>query len=185
MLNVTDLPLKDAKLFNLKQLGDNRGWFVETYRKSWIEDNIDRGMNFVFDYSSFNKNVNTIRGMHAQTHLQPQSKLVTVLHGAIQDIIIDARRDSPTFGKSCKIHLNDIEPKVLYVPVGFYHGFITLEPNTLVSYKLDNYYNSEAECGVTYNDETLNLGWLMRSDTEITISERDQKHPSWDDAYKF
>jgi dTDP-4-dehydrorhamnose 3,5-epimerase len=185
MLLSASLPLKDAKLFTLKQLKDNRGWFVETYRKSWIEQEIDQHMNFTFDYTSFNSHANTVRGMHAQNHIQPQSKLVSVLHGSIQDVIIDARKDSPTFGQHWSIMLNDIIPQVLYVPAGFYHGFKTLQANTLVHYKLDNYHNAEAECGVMFDDKDLNIDWLLKLQDDLIISERDKKHPSWNDAYKF
>ncbi len=185
MLSVHQLPLKDAKLFSLKKIGDNRGWFVETFRKSWIEEHIDPTMDFKFDYSSFSANVNTVRGMHAQTKNMPQSKLVTVLHGSIQDVIIDARQDSPTFGKSFSVILAEDMPSVLYVPVGFYHGFKTLKPNTLVSYKLDNYYGKASECGVMFNDHVINIDWISAGPEDITISERDQSHPFWDDAYKF
>lgn len=185
MLLASDLPLKDAKLFTLKKLEDNRGWFSETYRKSWIEEFIDPDMNFTFDYSSFNINENTVRGMHAQTLVHPQSKLVTVLCGSIQDVIIDARQDSPTYGKSWTVFLNDIMPQVLYVPVGFYHGFKTLKHNTLVSYKLDNYHNAEAECGVMFDDKSLSIDWLKKDQNDLIISDRDKRHPSWEDAYKF
>lgn len=185
MLKVENLPLEDAKLFTLNHLKDNRGWFVESYRKSWIEDAIDQKMNFVFDYSSFNINSNTVRGMHAQTHIQPQSKLVTVLHGSIQDVIVDARKNSSTFGQYFSVTLSDKFPQVLYIPIGFYHGFKTLEPNTLVSYKLDNYHNAECECGFLFDDNLLNIEWLDKNQKNIIISERDKKHPSWNDAYKF
>lgn len=185
MFKVENLSLQDSKLFTLRHLKDNRGWFVETYRKSWIEDNIDQKMNFVFDYTSFNLLPNTVRGMHAQTHLYPQSKLVTVLHGSIQDVIVDARKDSPTFGQSCSVILTDKSPQVLYVPIGFYHGFITLEANTLVSYKLDNYHNAECECGFLFDDDQMNIDWSIQDQSMITISERDKKHPSWESAYKF
>lgn len=185
MLSVESLPLQDAKLFTLNKIGDRRGWFVETYRKSWIEEHIDWDINFKFDYSSFSEKINTVRGMHAQTLSMPQSKLVTVLHGAIQDVIIDARKNSSTFGQSFTVILSDDIPSVLYVPVGFYHGFKTLKPNTLVSYKLDNYYDEKSECGVIFDDSTLNIQWISAGTDEITISERDQTHPRWNDAYKF
>jgi dTDP-4-dehydrorhamnose 3,5-epimerase len=184
MLEVIDLPLKDAKLFKLGRHHDNRGWFTETFRQSWLRDhNIDT--NFIFEYCSFNTNADTIRGLHAQTADAPQTKLVSVLNGSILDVLVDARLDSPTYGKYCTVELEKSQPSIVYVPPGFYHGFVTLEPNTYVLYKLDNYHNSAAECGVMWNDDTLNIQWPLSGSGTRTISQRDQMHPQWSEAYKF
>jgi dTDP-4-dehydrorhamnose 3,5-epimerase len=182
MITTEDLPLKDAKVFRLQKLYDNRGWFTETFRQTWLDD---AGITneFIFDYWSNNIHIGTIRGMHAQTEDQPQAKLVTVLRGSIQDVLIDARVNSPTYGQTCSVIITSEDPTFIYVPQGFYHGFVTLYPETLVGYKLDNYYNKDAECGVMYNDTTLNIEWNVVEGP--MISDRDQAHPSWNDAYKF
>ena len=182
MITIEDLPLQDAKVFRLQKLYDNRGWFTEIFRQTWLDD---AGITnkFIFDYWSSSTHVGTIRGMHAQTNDQPQAKLVTVLRGSIQDVLIDARVNSPTYGQTCSIIINSDDPKFIYIPRGFYHGFVTLHPETFVGYKLDNYYNKDTECGVMYNDPTLNIEWNILEGP--MISDRDQAHPSWDDAYKF
>ena len=184
MIEVIDLPLADAKLFTLSRHCDNRGWFTETLRQSWLDAaGIDN--KFIFEYCSFNKAPDTIRGLHAQSSAAPQAKLVSVLNGTIVDVLVDARVDSPTYGQNCTVELNQTEPSFVYIPAGFYHGFVTLEPNTYVMYKLDNYHNSEAEQGVMWNDPTLNIQWPLSGSVTRTISQRDQQHPSWNDAYKF
>jgi dTDP-4-dehydrorhamnose 3,5-epimerase len=123
--------------------------------------------------------------MHSQTAVCPQAKLVSVFNGSILDVIVDARVDSPTFGQSCKINITKDDPSIVYVPRGFYHGFITLEPNTYVNYKLDNYYDAQSECGINALDSILNIEWPFLPDQSVVMSDRDLRHPTWDDCYKF
>jgi len=179
-----DLPLKDARVFKLKRHGDSRGWFTEDFRESWLgEAGITN--KFVFDYSSFSVKANTLRGMHAQTAEAPQAKLVSVFNGSIMDVLVDARVDSPTYGKSCKIIISKDDPSVVYIPKGFYHGFLTLDPNTYVNYKLDNYHSAKDEVGINAEDSILDIQWTFIPDQELIISDKDQHHPSWNDCYKF
>lgn len=181
MKKIIDLPLKDAKVIYLDRHTDRRGWFSETFRQSWLTE---AGINnkFIFEFWSFSEHTSTLRGLHAQTATQPQAKLVTVLHGGIYDVLVDARLDSPTYGKSYGITIGKDNPCVVYIPRGFYHGFITLDPNTYVGYKVDNYHNAAEECGVDY--KTIeDIKWPIKQD--ITISDRDSGHPSWNDCYKF
>jgi dTDP-4-dehydrorhamnose 3,5-epimerase len=183
-MQVFDLPLQDAKIIKLNRHGDSRGWFTEDFRQSWL-DEIGIENKFIFDYTSFSANTNTLRGMHAQTDAAPQAKLVSVFNGSILDVLVDARADSPTFGQSCKININKDDPIAVYIPRGFYHGFLTLEPNSYVNYKLDNYYNAQAECGIDAEDTTLNIQWPFAPDISVVKSERDKKHPTWNECYKF
>jgi dTDP-4-dehydrorhamnose 3,5-epimerase len=182
MITVEQLPLQDACVIRLRRLVDNRGWFTETFRESWLEQ-AGIQTQFFFEFWSFSESQNTVRGMHTQTANQPQAKLVSVLNGSIQDVLIDARQDSPTFGQHCSVTLTRDDAALIYVPRGFYHGFITLEPNTYVGYKLDNYHDGPSECGVMWDDPELNIDW-PRADNYV-ISQRDQSHPSWNDCYKF
>jgi dTDP-4-dehydrorhamnose 3,5-epimerase len=182
MISVIDLPIRDAKLIALKRNTDHRGWFTETFRDSWILD-LDITDRFILEFWSFSKECSTIRGLHAQTTQAAQSKLVQVLNGSIQDILVDARLDSPTFGEHCEVILNSSDPCLIYVPKGCYHGFITLEDNTYVGYKVDQYHNAAAECGVMFDSPELNINWNIKK--EPIISQRDQGHPSWSQAYKF
>ena len=182
MITVDDLPLNDAKVFTLNRHTDDRGWFTETFRQSWVDEYLN-WQDFVLEFWSFSEKSNTVRGLHAQTAKQPQAKLVSVLNGSILDVLVDAREDSSTYGQTCTITLSKDNPKMVFVPRGFYHGFITLEPNTFVGYKVDNYHNADEEVGIQWNDATLNINWPETKD--ITISKRDQGHSNWNDAYKF
>lgn len=182
MIEVQDLPLKDAKVIKLKRHTDNRGWFTETFRQEWL-DRAGITSNFIFDFYSYSWKAGTVRGMHGQTANAPQAKLVSVLNGSIYDVLVDARLDSPTYGQSCGVTISKDEPSLVYVPRGFYHGFITLDPNTYVGYRVDGYHNGPEECGVMWNDPQLKIKWPLND--ELTISQRDQSHPSWNDCYKF
>ena len=182
-MNVEQLPLKDAKVLRLDRKHDHRGWFTETFRKEWLPE-AGISNEFIFEFWSLSEFKNTVRGMHSQTADQPQAKLVSVLNGSIMDVLVDAREDSPTFGQYCTVTLTSYNSSLIYVPRGFYHGFITLEPNTYVGYKLDNYYLSSAECGLSWDDPTINIDWKAITNNCIT-SIRDRGHPGWNDCYKF
>lgn len=180
---IEELPLQGAKIIRLDRKHDNRGWFTETYRQSWLEP-AEIPNPFIFEFWSFSEAQYTLRGMHSQTAEMPQAKLVSVLNGSIQDVLVDARLDSPTFGKHCSVTLNKDDATMIYIPRGFYHGFVTLEPNTYVGYKLDNYYvGPHIECGFAYDDPEINIAWPGADN--YVISQRDQNHPSWSDCYKF
>lgn len=184
MINIEDLPLKDAKVIRLKRHHDSRGWLTEDFRESWLEE-MGITNKFMFDYSSFSASPNTLRGMHAQTEVCPQAKLVSVFNGSILDVIVDARVDSPTYGQYCKININKDDPCIVYVPRGFYHGFLTLEPNTYVNYKVDNYYNAQTECAIDAEDVTINIQWPFVPDHPLVMSDKDILHPTWNRCYKF
>lgn len=181
-MKIETLPLNDCKVFHLDKKEDNRGWFVETFRRTWIDENLG-DVDFIFDYQSLSREVGTIRGLHAQNALAPQAKLVSVLTGKIQDVFVDARKESSTYGQHYSIILSGDSPSFVYVPVGFYHGFITLEPNTIVQYKTSHYHSAKDEIGVIYNDPDLSINWSITTPT--TISQRDLGHPTWNDSYKF
>jgi dTDP-4-dehydrorhamnose 3,5-epimerase len=181
-MNYKNLPIYGAKYIPLKRLCDSRGWFSETFRESWLTE-VGITKKFIFEYWSFSVNTGTLRGLHAQTEVAPQAKLVTVINGAIQDVLVDARVNSPTYGLACDVKISCNNPGLIYIPAGCYHGFVTLEPNTYVGYKLDNYHNASSECGITYCDSTLDIPWEISD--KLTVSDRDLSHPSWDTAYKF
>lgn len=179
---IENLRLEGAKLISLKRLSDNRGWFTETFRQTWIKD-LGIPNDFIFEFWSYNQNAGTIRGLHSQAGDMVPGKLIQVLSGSIQDVILDARQDSPTYGQHMSITLSAQDSKLIYIPRGFYHGFITLEPNTYVGYKVDQYHSADHECGVAYNDAELAINWLIKD--ELIISVRDQNNPSWQNAVKF
>lgn len=179
----------DVIMVELTRHQDHRGYFIETYRKTWMEWFVGEPPfefpreEFVFEFFSFSNNVGTIRGMHAQTMDDPQAKLITVVSGKILDVFVDARVGSPTFGKYHSVEISSQRPKLLYLPKGLYHGFVTLEPNTTVLYKSDRYHNPDAEVGLIWNDPTLNIQWP--NSTFQILSERDKSHPTWENCYKF
>lgn len=152
--------------------GDNRGFFMETFRKSFYEE---RGLpaDFVQDNFSFSA-INTLRGLHYQRGEHAQAKLVKVFTGEILDVAVDLRMNSPTFGDHISIHLNDENHHMLYIPEGFAHGFSVLSETASVYYKCNRYYHAESEGGVLWNDPDLNIDWKV---TKPLISDKDQNQP--------
>ncbi|NBP58209.1 dTDP-4-keto-6-deoxy-D-glucose epimerase [bacterium] len=177
-----ELSLHGLKLINLERKIDNRGWFSETYKENWLKDfGIDT--DFIFEFWSYNNLQGTLRGLHSQNSKFVPAKLIMVLTGSIQDVVVDARINSPTYGQHVSVTLDSKTPQLLFVPKGLYHGFVTLEPNTFVGYKVDEYHAPNNECGVDYNDKSLNINWKIKDN--LIISDRDLNNPSWENCYKF
>ena len=148
---------------------DPRGYFFESYsKKSFIEAGITD--DFVQSNQSLSQK-GVLRGLHFQIPPFAQSKLVRVIQGSVLDVAVDIRKNSPTFGQHYSIVLSEQNKKMLYVPVGFAHGFLTLEDNTVFSYKCVNFYNKDAEQGIFWNDETLNIDWSINAPV---LSEKDK-----------
>jgi dTDP-4-dehydrorhamnose 3,5-epimerase len=137
---------------------DSRGSFSETYKESAFQ-NIDIDIDFVQDNRSVSVNVNTIRGLHCQIPPFAQSKLVSVQHGRILDVAVDLRRSSPTFLQHVAVELTAEKGEQLFIPAGFAHGFCTLEPNTVVTYKVDRYYAPAHEGGLHWRTAELGIVW--------------------------
>jgi dTDP-4-dehydrorhamnose 3,5-epimerase len=149
---------------------DNRGYFFESYNKTVFEK---LGINEEFIQDNQSKsNKGVLRGMHFQNPPFAQSKLIRVIRGSVLDVIVDLRKNSTTFGKNFSLLIDDIENKMLYIPVGFAHGFLTLEDNTIFSYKCSNTYNKEADDTLLWNDTDLNIVWNIKNPI---ISEKDKK----------
>jgi len=153
---------------------DSRGYFFESYNeKVFAEENIH--LRFVQDNQS-SSSYGVIRGLHYQLNPHAQTKLVRVLSGAILDVAVDIRKNSPTYGKLFAIELSSENKKQLLIPPGFAHGFSVLTEKTEVFYKCDQIYNKESETGIRYNDPLLNIDWKIPSD-KVMISEKDQNLP--------
>ncbi|MBC3758497.1 dTDP-4-dehydrorhamnose 3,5-epimerase [Hyunsoonleella sp. SJ7] len=150
---------------------DSRGFFFESYNDRSFKQKTGVLVNFVQDNQSISSK-GTLRGLHFQRGKYAQAKLVRVIKGKVLDVCVDIRKGSPTFGQHFKIILDAIENKQLYVPRGFAHGFLTLEDNTIFSYKCDNYYNKDSEGGIIYNDPTLSIDWQYSMD-KLLLSEKD------------
>ena len=177
MTEFVETAIKSVILATPKRFGDARGYFSETYnRKLFREGGID--VEFVQDNQSLSRDVGTIRGLHFQAPPYAQSKLVRVLSGAIIDVAVDARKSSPTYGQHVKEILSAENGVQLFVPQGFLHGFITLEPDTIVAYKVDNFYDFASDGAVMWNDPELNIDWGVTNKPPV-ISEKDSKAQSW------
>ncbi|WP_284542570.1 dTDP-4-dehydrorhamnose 3,5-epimerase, partial [Pleomorphomonas sp. T1.2MG-36] len=138
--------------------GDARGYFVETFREDLFTAAVG-SVHFVQDNQSMSAEVGTVRGLHFQLNPRAQGKLVRCLVGAILDVAVDIRRGSPTYGQHVKVELSADNGQQLWVPPGFAHGFCTLEPNTVIAYKVTDYYSPEHDRGLRWNDPALGIDW--------------------------
>ena len=171
-----DLEIAGLKLVTPKNHGDLRGFFSETYNaQTWQRAGLN--YKFVQDNHSLSRDVGTLRGLHYQSSPFEQDKLVRVVRGRILDVAVDLRRSSPTFKKYVAVELSYENWQQLLIPIGFAHGFITLEPNTEVIYKVTNFYSAAHDFGVVWNDPEINIDW-PKKDLEIILSDKDQKLPS-------
>lgn len=180
MLEVEETEIRDVKILVPKRFGDSRGFFSQTYTRNQFAD-VGVPMEFVQDNQSLSASPNVVRGLHWQTAPFAQDKLVRVLRGAILDVALDIRRDSPTFRKHVIVRLDAENWRQVFVPVGFAHGFVTLEPNTEVLYKVSRYYSREHERGIRWNDPGLEIDWGI-GEVEAVLSDRDREQPLFENA---
>ncbi|WP_410548943.1 dTDP-4-dehydrorhamnose 3,5-epimerase [Allomuricauda sp. F6463D] len=159
-MKATETKLKGCFIIEPTIFEDERGYFFESYNHRDFCEAIGQEINFVQDNQSFSKK-GVLRGLHFQNGEHAQAKLVSVLEGRIQDVVVDLRKDSATFGQHISIELCGKNKKQLFVPRGFAHGFLALSDVVKVFYKCDNYYNKEAEGGICYDDSKLNIKWLL------------------------
>ena len=156
---------------NPKKYLDERGYFMEFYHNNFLTK-IGLKDKFKQENISFSKKKYTFRGLHFQTYPKSQAKLISVLNGKIIDIIVDLRPTSKTYGNHIKVVLDSKKIKLLYIPIGFAHGFITLEDNTLVSYKVSNYYSPKHEKTLSVFDKKLKIS-LGVSKKNLILSKKD------------
>jgi dTDP-4-dehydrorhamnose 3,5-epimerase len=174
-VEVTALAIPDVKIIRPKKFADHRGFFSETYNsaalaKAGIE------LDFLQDNHSLSTERGVVRGLHFQTPPFAQDKLVRVVRGAIFDVAVDIRRGSSTFGKHVSAVVSAKEWNQILVPVGFAHGFCTLEPDTEVIYKVTNYYSPAHDKGLRWDDPALGIDWPISSDRAI-LSDKDRAQP--------
>ncbi len=180
-ISVTDFD--DLFIFEPTVIGDDRGYFMESYNyKTLLENGID--YQFVQDNQSRSKR-GVLRGLHYQNSPHAQAKLVRVLSGSILDIVVDMRHGKSTFKKSFMLEMSGENKKQLLVPKGFAHGFLVVSDFAEVLYKADAYYNPQSEGGINFTDPSLGLQHLVK-DNEVTLSEKDKNLPFFDQVkYKF
>jgi dTDP-4-dehydrorhamnose 3,5-epimerase len=165
-------------IFEPRVFEDSRGYFYESYNQKIFSD---AGIKADFIQDNRARSVyGVIRGLHYQLHPHAQSKLVSVLSGAILDVAVDIRKGSPAYGKVYTLEISAENKKQLYIPAGFAHGYSVLTPMAEVMYKVDALYNKESEAGILYNDLSLNINWRIPAGKEI-ISEKDTKLPPFGD----
>ncbi|CBS91603.1 dTDP-4-dehydrorhamnose 3,5-epimerase [Azospirillum lipoferum] len=176
-MDVVSLDIPDVKIIRPKKFGDHRGFFSETYTKRTFEA-AGLHYDFVQDNQSLSAEVGTVRGLHFQLPPFAQDKLVRVVRGAILDVAVDIRKGSPTFGRHVSAVISAAEWNQILVPIGFAHGFCTLEPDTEVIYKVTNYYSAEHDRGLLWNDPELGIDWPVTAD-KARLSDKDHKHPTF------
>ncbi|APT50325.1 dTDP-4-dehydrorhamnose 3,5-epimerase [Bacillus safensis] len=172
-MQVYETELKSVLVIEPDIFQDARGYFSETYNQ---RDFNVAGINVTFkqDNHSFSKDAGVLRGLHFQEPPFAQSKLVRVISGAIYDVIVDIRPQSPTFGQWISVILSEENKKQVFVPKGFAHGFCTLTSDTNVIYKTDEYYSKKHDCGIRWNDPNLNIPWPVN---EPILSKKDESLP--------
>jgi dTDP-4-dehydrorhamnose 3,5-epimerase len=170
----TRLAIPDVILVQPKRFGDHRGFFEETFHAARYAEGGIEGP-FVQDNHSLSAEVGTLRGLHFQTEPSPQGKLVRCTRGRIVDVAVDIRKGSPTYGQHVAEELSAENGRQLWVPVGFAHGFATLEPNTEVQYKVTGYYDPDADAGMAWDDPALGIDWRLGGRAPV-LSDKDTKH---------
>ncbi len=175
-MQFTALDIEGVFLVEPRRFSDDRGFFSETFRESVFERETGIKAEFVQDNFSYSKHRGTVRGLHFQTPPHAQGKLVRCLRGEVSDVVVDARRKSPTFGQHVKVILSAENGHQIWVPAGFLHGFATLTSDCEVAYKVTDYYSKECDGSVRWNDPMLGIDWGI-TDDEAVLSEKDNVAP--------
>lgn len=157
---------------------DSRGYFFESFNEVVFKRITGKDISFVQDNQSYSS-YGVIRGLHTQGGDYAQAKLVRVLSGEVLDVAVDVRPGSPTYGQHIAIKLNTENRLQLFIPRGFLHGFAVLSKTAEFFYKCDNFYNKEAEQGVSYNSPELKIDWLIPKKDQL-VSQRDLESPSFE-----
>lgn len=184
-MTIIETELPGVLIIEPKVFGDARGYFFESWNQAayeaagitnkWVQDNESK--------SSFG----VLRGLHYQAAPYTQAKIVRAFSGTVLDVLVDIRKDSPTYGRHVAIELSGENKRQLYIPRGFAHGFVVLSDEAVFAYKCDNFYEPSSERGIMFNDPALGIDWHLPPD-KILLSEKDKKHPSfaeivpWEDA---
>lgn len=173
-LNIIKTPFEGLLIIEPRVFEDDRGFFYESYnKKSFRHEGIE--MEFVQDNQSYSQK-GVLRGLHFQKPPHAQTKLVCVLAGVVQDVVVDLRKSQPTYGRHYSIELSSLNRKRLLIPKGFAHGFLVLSESADVLYKCDEYYHPESEGGMLYDDPTLGIDWQMKEHS-LSLSSKDRALP--------
>ena len=175
-MKFTPQSIPDVVLIEPTVHGDNRGYFSETFRQDLFEKAIGYKVNFVQDNES-KSTKGVLRGLHYQLPPYTQAKLVRVIEGNVLDVAVDIRKSSPAFGQHVAVELTAENKHQLFVPHGFAHGFVVLSDSATFAYKVDSYYASECDRGISFNDEQLKIDWRLLPEV-LQLSDKDKTHPT-------
>lgn len=171
-MEIIETKLKDLLIIKPDVFGDNRGYFFEAYNK---EVYASKGLTMTFVQDNESKSAkNVLRGLHFQKPPFAQGKLVRVVKGAVMDVAVDIRKGSPTFGMWDSVLLTEDNKWMYWIPEGFAHGFVTLEDNTVFTYKCTHAYNKASEGGIRWNDPMLDINWNIENPI---LSPKDEVQP--------
>lgn len=179
-MTLTKTPIEGLLVLEPKIYQDSRGYFFESYNDQVFKDLTGHQHPFIQDNQARSVK-NVLRGLHYQNNPTPQSKLIRVLEGTIWDVVIDIRKDSPTYGQWFGVELSAENKKQLFVPRGFAHGYSVLSDTAEIFYKCDNLYDKSAEGGIRYNDPALNIDWKINLEAAI-VSDKDLVQPLFAEA---
>ena len=160
--------------------GDNRGYFMETFRQDLFEEAVGYQVNFIQDNES-KSTKGVLRGLHYQLPPYTQAKLVRVIEGSVLDVAVDIRKASSTFGQHVVVELTAENKHQLFVPHGFAHGFVVLSDSATFAYKVDNYYAPKHDRGIVFNDKDLGIDWQLALEV-LQLSDKDRAHPTLENA---
>lgn len=178
-MDVTELEIPDVKILTPKQFGDSRGFFSETYNYRTFQC---AGLDIVFvqDNHVYSAHGSTLRGLHFQVPPFAQDKLVRAVRGSVLDVAVDIRKGSPTYGRYVSCIISAKSWNQIYIPIGFAHGYLTLEPDTEVLYKVSNYYSPGHDFGLLWCDPDLGIDW-QKPAKQVILSHKDKKQPLFKD----
>lgn len=186
-MNIIQTLIRDVVIIDPVVFEDERGWFMESFNEERFQSelkhlNLPNAVKFVQDNHSLSKK-GVLRGLHYQLPPHAMGKLIRVVKGAIYDVAVDIRQNSSTFGQSVYVELNADNKRMLWIPEGFAHGFLTLEDNTHVLYKTTCYYNQSCDATLNWSDSTINIGWPLIE--KPVLSKKDQSAPYLDEIKCF
>ena len=175
-MKFTSQSITDVILIEPTVHGDDRGYFIETFRQDLFEKALGYQVNFIQDNES-KSSKGVLRGLHYQLEPYSQAKLLRAIKGSVLDVAVDIRKSSPTFGQHVSIELTEENKRQLFIPHGFAHGFVVLSDSATFAYKVDNYYAPEYDRGIAFDDNQLKIDWQLSAE-ELQLSDKDRVHPS-------
>ena len=182
-MQFTRTKIEDVIIIDPVVHGDERGYFVETFRQDKLEEFLGFSLHFCQDNES-KSSKGVLRGLHYQLAPAAQTKLVRVIQGRVLDVAVDIRKGSPTFGEHVAVELTAENKRQLFVPRGFAHGFVVLEDDTVFAYKVDNYYSPQNDRGIAFDDASIGIDWQLDTAT-LKLSAKDTQQPLLQEADLF